>query len=368
MLSNRSAALAVAVSFTVGLVASLALRPSGPGELSVAKTSDSTPTRVHWRVPITSSSNLPVLGDNSKYISATVTQISDGAVQLDMFEPGELVPSLGVSDAVRDGKVPAGYNWLGYDQGKIPAAALIAAVPFGMEPWEFSAWWFEAGGRELGEELYKPHNIHPIYCGMTGPETAGWFRDPITKLSDVEGLKIRFAGLGGKVMERLGASVTMLPSGEIFQALEKGAIDASEYALPIVDEALGFNRVAKYNYYPGWHQPFTATHLIVNLDVWNSLAAVDKHLLTTTCTAAVTRNLARAEALQGKVIAGFPAIGVTAERLPEPLLRELNRVADDVLEEEADKNESFAKILASQRTFEESYQHWKRLAYLPRDF
>jgi TRAP-type mannitol/chloroaromatic compound transport system substrate-binding protein len=368
MLSNKSAALAVAVSFSVGLIASLALRPTGPGVLSVARTSSDTPTRVHWRVPTTSSSNLPVLGDNSKYISATVSQISDDAVQLDMFEPGELVPSLGVSDAVRDGKVPAGYNWLGYDQGKIPAAALIAAVPFGMEPWEFSAWWFEAGGRELGEDLYKPHNIHPIYCGMTGPETAGWFRNPITKLSDVEGLKIRFAGLGGKVIERLGASVTMLPSGEIFQALEKGAIDASEYALPIVDEALGFNRVAKYNYYPGWHQPFTATHLIVNLNIWNSLAEVDKHLLTTTCTAAVTRNLARAEALQGKVIAGFPAIGVTAERLPEPLLRELNRVSNDVLQEEANKNESFAKILASQRTFKQNYQHWKRLAYLPRDF
>ena len=368
MLSNKSAALAVAVSFSVGLIASLALRPSGPAELSVAEPSNDTQTRLHWRVPINASSNLPVLGDNSKYVSATARQISDGAVKLDMFEPGELVPPLGISDAVRDGKVPAGYNWLGYDQGKIPASALIAAVPFGMEPWEFSAWWFEAGGRELGEELYKPHKIHPIYCGMTGPETAGWFRNPITKLSDVEGLKIRFAGIGGKVIERLGASVTMLPSGEIFQALEKGAIDASEYALPIVDEALGFNRVAKYNYYPGWHQPFTATHLIVNLNIWNSLAEVDKHLLTTTCTAAVTRNLARAEALQGKVIAGFPNIGVTAARLPESLLRELNRVSNDVLEEEANKNESFAKILASQRAFEESYQHWKRLAYLPRDF
>ncbi len=368
MLSNRSAALAVVVSFTVGLMASLALRPAGSGGLSVADSKGVTQTRVHWRVPTSTSSNLPVLGDNTRYISTTATQISDGAVQLDMFEPGELVPALGISDAVRDGKVPAGYNWLGYDQGKIPAAALIAAVPFGMEPWEFSAWWFEAGGRELGEALYQPHNIHPIYCGMTGPETAGWFRDPITELADIKGLKIRFAGLGGKVIQRLGASVTMLPAGEIFQALEKGAIDASEYALPIVDQSLGFNRVAKYNYYPGWHQPFTATHFIVNLDVWNSLATVDKHLLTTTCTAAVTRNLALAEALQGKVIAGFPAIGVTAERLPEPLLRELNRVSDEVLAEEADKNEAFATILASQRAFKESYQHWKRLAYLPRDF
>ncbi len=253
-------------------------------------------------MPISSSSNLPVLGDNSTYVGVTAGQVSDGAIRLDMYEPGEIVPSFGISDAVRDGKVKAGYTWLGYDQGKIPAATLIAAVPFGMEPWEFSAWWFEAGERELGEALYKPHNIHPIFCGLTGPETAGWFREPINELSDVAGLKIRFAELGGKVMARLGASVTMLPSGEIFQALEKGAIDATEFALPIVDQALGFSRVAKFNYYPGWHQPFTATHFIVNLEVWETLAEVDKHLLTTICTAAVTRNLARSEALQGAVI------------------------------------------------------------------
>ena len=298
----------------------------------------------------------------------TAFKVSAGAIRLDMYEPGEIVPAFAISDAVRDGKVSAGYTWLGYDQGKIPSASLLAAVPFGMEPWEFSAWWFEAGGRELGEELYSEHNIFPIYCGLTGPETAGWFRKPIRQLSDIEGLKIRFAGLGGKVIERLGASVTMLPSGEIFQALEKGAIDATEFALPIVDEALGFNRVAKLNYYPGWHQPFTATHFVVNLEVWNTLAEVDKNLLITTCTAAVTRNLARSEALQGAVIARFPDIGVTAERLPVDLLKELQRVSEQVLEEEAARDAHFAEILASQRAFLETYAHWKRLAYLPRDF
>lgn len=369
MLSFRAAAIAALVAFAIGLIGSLALRPPGQqNSTTLSQTTGTTPTRIHWRVPISSSSNLPVLGDNSTYIGVTAGQVSDGAIRLDMYEPGEIVPSFGISDAVRDGKVKAGYTWLGYDQGKIPAAALIAAVPFGLEPWEFSAWWFEAGGRELGEALYRPHNIHPIYCGLTGPETAGWFREPITQLSDVAGLKIRFAGLGGKVIERLGASVTMLPAGEIFQALEKGAIDATEFALPIVDQALGFSRVAKYNYYPGWHQPFTATHFIVNLEVWETIAEVDKHLLTTICTAAVTRNLARSEALQGKVIAGFPDIGVIAERLPEDLLRELNRVSDEVLEEEAAKNADFAAILQSQKSFETEYQHWKRLAYLPRDF
>jgi TRAP-type mannitol/chloroaromatic compound transport system substrate-binding protein len=203
---------------------------------------------------------------------------------------------------------------------------------------------------------------------MTGPETAGWFRRRIDSLEDVQGLKIRFAGLGGRVIERLGASVTMLPGGEIFQALEKGAIDATEFALPVVDQALGFNRVAPYNYYPGWHQPFTSSHLVVNLDIWRSLNAADQAMLNLGCTAAVTRNLAQAEALQGEVIQGFAQIGVSAEILPEALLRELNRVSDQILEEEAAKDADFAEILASQRAFREQYAEWKRRAYLPRDF
>ena len=155
MLSLRAAGVAIFIAFILGLIGSLAVRAPGNQTVSISEADSSVATRIKWRVPISSSSNLPVLGDNSTYISVTAGQISGGAVQLDMFEPGEIVPSFGISDAVRDGKVSAGYTWLGYDQGKIPASALIAAVPFGMEPWEFSAWWFNAGGRELGEALYQ---------------------------------------------------------------------------------------------------------------------------------------------------------------------------------------------------------------------
>ncbi|MFB3079922.1 MAG: TRAP transporter substrate-binding protein, partial [Lysobacterales bacterium] len=268
----------------------------------------------------------------------------------------------------RDGKVEAGYTWLGYDQGKIPSAALLAATPFGLEPWEYMGWWYEGGGRELAEQLYRPHQIMPLFCGLIGPETAGWFRQPLQSLDDIKGLKIRFAGLGGKVFERAGASVTMLPGGEIFQALEKGAIDATEYSLPIVDQALGFARIAKNNYFPGWHQPFTASHLAVNLDVWNSLPASDQALLATTCEATVLRNLAASEGRQGAVIAGFPALGVTARYLSMDILRELQRLTEQVLDEEAAKDQDFREILQSQRDFATQYAHWKRLAYLPRDF
>ncbi len=368
-MTNRAALIAVITAFIVGLIGSLAVRPVGGGaneSQAIASTNSGVP--INWRLPIVFQTTMPVLGENPIYLAEAIRVASAGNIQLTLFEPGEIVPAFSITDAVRDGKVNAGYTWLGYDQGKIPASPLISAVPFGMEPWEYSAWWFHGDGKTLTEALYRRYNLHPIYCGMTGPETAGWFREEITELEDVRGLKIRFAGLGGKVIERLGASVTMLPGGEIFQALEKGAIDATEFALPIVDQSLGFSRVAKYNYYPGWHQPFTSSHLVINLAIWETLSASQQALFDTACTAAVTRNLAQAEALQGDVIAGFAGKGVEARNLPEPLLRELNRVTEEVLEEEAARDADFATILASQRAFRTSYAHWKARAYLPRDF
>lgn len=368
-MSNRAALIAVIAAFVVGIIGSLAVRP--PGQQAKPITNHDTseaPTRIHWRVPLVFQSSMPVLGDNPIYVFDIIRRASNGAIRLDIFEPGEIVPAFSVTDAVRDRKVEAGYVWVGYDQGKIPASPLLGAVPFGMEPWEYSAWWYEAGGRQLAEKLYAKHNIHPIYCGMTGPETAGWFRKKITSRDDLKGLKIRFAGLGGKVLERLGASVTMIPGGEIFQALEKGAIDASEFALPVVDQQLGFNRVAKFNYYPGWHQTFTASHLVVNIDAWGSLSKADQAMLEMGCTAGVIRNLSNSEASQGAVIAAFPSIGVSAETLPMPLLRELEAAATAVIEEEAANDQDFAEILASQLEFRKIYQHWKSRAYLPRDF
>ena len=367
-LTQRAAALAVVFAFAAGLVGSLAVRPPG-GHAPAAEAAESgTETHLRWRVPVAFATNLPALGDNAVYVSDTLRAASDGGVRLDIFEPAEIVPPFSITDAVRDGKVEAGYTWLGYDQGKIPASTLLGAVPFGMEPWEFSAWWFEAGGRELGEALYHEHNVHPLFCGITGPETAGWFRESVRSLADIRGLKIRFAGIGGKVIERAGASVTMLPGGEIFQALEKGAIDATEYALPVVDQQLGFSRIAPYNYYPGWHQPATAAHLVVNLARWRGLTPGTQTLLEAVCTAGVTRNLARSEGLQGPVIRDFAKSGVRVETLPMSVLRELERITREVLAEEAAADADFARILESQQEFREAYAYWKSRAYLPRDF
>ena len=369
-MSFRALALAVVVAFIVGMVASLAIRPPSSGVTDSADSGSSTPqvAKLRWWVPISFSTNLEVLGDNIIFVADTVAALSGGEMVLLIAEPKEIVPEFSIVDAVREGKVKAGYTWLGYDQGKIPASPLISAVPFGFEPWEYSAWWFEGGGRELAEDLYRKGGVEILYCGLIGPETAGWFREPIESLDDLNGLKIRFAGLGGRVIQRLGASVTMLPGAEIFQALEKGAIDATEYSLPNVDEALGFDKIAKLNYFPGWHQVFTSTHLVINSDAWNRLDSQQQTILEAACTAGVTRNFAKAEAIQGRIIAGFPSRGVTANSLPLDVLRELKRITDEVMAEEAAADADFNEIYQSQQAFRADYKHWKRLAYLPRDF
>jgi TRAP-type mannitol/chloroaromatic compound transport system substrate-binding protein len=361
-MSKRAALFAVCAAFAIGVIASLAIRPPSR-EIGSGGSVAATATR--WRLPLAFGTNLPALGDNPVWVADQIGRASAGQLQLEVFDPGEIVPAFSIVDAVKNGKVPAGYTWLGYDQGRISASVLFGAVPFGFEPWAFAAWWYEEGGWALAREIYAPLGVQPILCGMIGPETAGWFRRPIESLDDLDGLKIRFAGLGGKVLQRLGASITMLPGGEIFQALEKGAIDATEYSLPVVDEKLGFDRVAKINYFPGWHQPFTAAHLVVNDAAWQALAEPERALVELACTAGVIRNLARAEALQGAVLAGFPAKGVRALSLSPEILDQLKQVSDEVLAEEARRDPDFARVLASQREFAAQYAHWKSIAYLP---
>lgn len=366
-ISNREALVAVVVALVVGGLGSLALRAPARHQATHAGSAGSERS-VRWRLPVAFGTNLPALGDNVLYVSEQVKAASNGSILLEVYEPGELVPPFSITEAVRDAKVDAGYTWLGYDQGKLPWSTLFGAVPFGMEPWEYMAWWYHGGGRELAEELYGGFGIHVILCGIIGPESAGWFRDPIDDLEDLRGLKIRFAGLGGMVIQRLGASVTMLPGGEIFQALEKGAIDATEFSMPAIDQRLGFDRIVKFNYFPGWHQPFTAFHLAVNPAAWAELASHQQAVIETSCTAGITRNLAHGEAIQGEALRRSREKGVHVMSLPDDVLHELARISQEVLEEQAQLNADFGRVLDSQRTFSDDYQGWKRVGFLPRDF
>ena len=374
MFSARAMLLAMLVAFVVGIVASLALRPpsatSGEAHgLAAGEASlDETAVRIRWRVPLSSPRNLPGSGETIIWMADALAASSGGAMVLQLFDPGEVVPAFAVTDAVRDRKVQAGFTWLGYDRGKVPSSALFGATPFGLDPWAYIGWWHYGGGKELAQGIYAGQNTRPLLCGITGPETAGWFRSPLQSSADLEGLKIRYAGLGGEVMQRVGASVTMLPAGEIFQALETGVIDATEFSQPVTDQALGFNRIAKYNYYPGWHQPFSATHFVVNLDVWQEIGAADRALVETVCAATTAHGLGLSETLQGPVVAEFPNIGVTAAQLPDDLLRTLQAAAAEVLDEEAAADADFKAVLESQRSYQKTYRAWRRLAYLSKDF
>lgn len=324
--------------------------------------------KIKWRVQSTFNTGWPALGDPIARAAKMLDEATDGRIQLKVFEPGKIVPPLEISPSISSGSLPAAYNYMAYDQGRIPSAVLFSAVPFGMEPWEYVAWWFEGEGSALAEEIYHARNIHPLLCSTIGPETAGWYRKPITQLSDLEGLKIRFSGLGGMVLDRVGASATLMAGGEIFAALEKGTLDATEYSMPAIDEILGFHKIAKYNLFPGWHQPSTSTHLMINLDEWNGMSSSDRALFEMACTAATMRAIAIGEALQGAQINSFPEKGVTAAKLPDDVIQELKRVTNEVMAEEAAKDADFARVWDSQKAFSAEYRVWKDLGYLPRDF
>lgn len=322
---------------------------------------------VRWKMPVAFSSNLPGLGSPSQYVADQLGAASGGEFQVRVYEPGKLVPPFDILSAVSENKVSAGYTWIGYDQGKIPAIPLFAAVPFGLKPWAYAGWYFYGPGHEMLQEVYanKGFNVHAQLCGIIGPETAGWYSKPINSLDDYQGLKIRFAGLGGKVLEKLGASVTMLPGGELFQALEKGTIDATEFSMPVIDQILGFDKVVKYNLFPAWHQPFTAQYILVNNEQWADLDDAQKALVETTCTAATMMGLAEGEYKNGKVLAEFQERGVQNDMIPMPVLKELKTVWEEVAQEEAGKDADFKRVYESQQEFLETYVIWDKRAYLP---
>lgn len=323
---------------------------------------------INWKVQAVFSTHLPGLGDPIKWVTANLDRASGGKIKLDVYEPGDIVEPFEITEAVKSNRISAGYTWLGYDQDTIPASTLFAAVPFGMEPWEYASWWYDGNGKVLAENIYGHHNIHPVLCSVIGPETAGWFKKEIQTLDDIKGLNIRFAGLGGQVLENLGATVSVLPGSEIKQALESGKIDASEFSMPAIDTLMGFDEVAKNNYFPGWHQTFTASHLMVNKGVWSELSESQRAMIDMACTAGTFRALTRGEAIQGDFIADFEAKGVQAKKLPETVLRELETATRHVMLQQTLKDKDFAEVYRSQQEFMDVYSLWKRIAYLPRDF
>lgn len=323
---------------------------------------------VRWQVPMAFPSSLTALGDTMPWLAEHLDTISGGTIQMRVFEPGALIPALSIFENVSEGTVPAGYSWMGYEWGQVPAAALFGSVPFGMESPEFTAWMYHHGGEELLHDVFEPLNVHPIFCGSISPEAAGWFRDEVNSVDDLRGLRFRAAGLGGEVMAEFGMSVTILPGAELYQALETGVLDATEFSLPTVDMQLGFQEVAGYYYLPGWHQPSTNQYLYVNLDVWNDLNGQTQALIESACRAAVAESLAKAEALQGAALKQFEDEGTELRTYNTEMLDAFWDATQAVMANYSESDEMFARVYDSQLEFQREHAPWKNLGYIPRSW
>ncbi|MXX89451.1 MAG: TRAP transporter substrate-binding protein [Boseongicola sp. SB0677_bin_26] len=321
------------------------------------------------KTPIAFSTSLPGLGSPIPRVAEQLDLMSGGTLKMKVYEPGELVPAFEILDAVSTGKINSGYTTAGYWAGKIPAAPLFSAVPFGPEAGEYMAWIYYGNGLALYQEMYDQagYNVHVIPCAIIAPETSGWFANEINSPADLEGLKMRFFGLGGKVMQKLGVATSLLPGGEIFPALEKGAIDATEFSMPAIDARLGFHKLVKFNYFPGWHQQATLFELIINKDVWAEVNDTHKAIIENACKASMTDSFAEGEAIQHDVlIDNVENNGVTIKQWSQEMLDTYRSTWDEVAAEEAANDAFFAKVLADMNEFRGGYQLWKEHAFLPR--
>ena len=284
-------------------------------------------------------------------------------MEIRFFEPGTLVPTDQIFDAVASGAIDAAFASPASLTGKSSAIALFSAIPFGPTAGEYLAWIEFGGGKDLMETLYRRHNIREIACGLLAPEASGWFRKEMRVINDFKGLRMRITGLGARVMEKMGATTVALAGGDIFMALEAGTLDAAEFSMPAIDRALGLDRLAKHYYLPGWHQPATLFPLIINLDQWEKLDAIQKARINTVCGDNLRYGLAEGEALQFEALKNIQAKGVEVHRWPRPILEALERAWRDVVDEETLADTDFRRAWKSLAAFRKDYTIWRELGY-----
>ena len=319
---------------------------------------------VRWKMGSAFPGALVQLGTLGTTLSRTVGEISGGDVELKFFEPGALVPALELFDAVSTGAIDAGWSTPGYWAGKVPALQFYTAVPFGPAVGEYMAWFYYGGGEALYDELYSRHNIKGMLCGIIAPEASGWFQKEITSIDDFKGMKMRFFGLGAKVMEKIGVSTQLIAGGDIFPALELGTIDATEFSMPAIDLELGFHQVAKHYYLPGWHQQSTYLELMMNRDRWNGLSTTQQAQIRAACGENFRIAIAEGEAIQFGAIEELKGKGVTVHRWSDEMLGHFAAAWDAVVAEEAAADPDFAKVWTSMQEFRANYAVWKELGYL----
>lgn len=320
----------------------------------------------HWKMVTTWPANFPIFQEGPEMFADEVRTMSDGRMDIQVFAGRELVPDLGVFDAVSQGSVEMGHGSPYYWAGKIPAAQFFSTVPFGMTAKGMEAWIYHGGGLELWRELYEPFHLIVFPMGNTGVQMGGWFNKRIDSIEDLKGLRMRIPGLGGKVLAKAGGNPVLMSGAELYTSLERGIIDATEWVGPFHDLRLGLNRAAKYYYYPGWHEPGTVFELMINKDRWQELPADLKMIIETAAAATNVWIYSAMEYHNHQALKELKKMqNVEMLEFPPDVLAELKRITALTLSEEAEKDADFKRVYEAYLAFRKSYSQWSAVADEP---
>jgi TRAP-type mannitol/chloroaromatic compound transport system substrate-binding protein len=322
---------------------------------------DSLP-EIKWRLASSFPKNLDTIYGAVDEMCRNIAAATDGKFQIRPFAAGEIVPGLQVLDAVQNGTVEAGQSASYYYVGKDPTFAFDCAVPFGLNARQQNAWMYYGGGLDLMREFFKDYNIVQFPAGNTGAQMGGWFRSEIKSVDDLKGLKFRIAGIAGKVLARLGVVPQQIAGSDIYPALEKGTIDAAEWVGPYDDEKLGFYKVAKYYYYPGWWEGGPQVSIYVNTKQWDSLPKVYQAVLQEAAAASNVLMVAKYDAENMPALRRLVAQGTILKPFPRDVMEASYKAAFDLYDEIAAQNAKFKKVYEGWKQFRADEYLWFRVA------
>lgn len=303
--------------------------------------------------------NFPGLGTGAQALADRITQVSEGKLSVKVYAAGELVPAFESFDAVSSGTADLYHAAEYYWPGKHKGFNFFSAVPFGFTATEMNAWLDYGGGQELWDDLAARFNVKAFAATNTGVQMGGWFNKEVKSIDDFKGLKMRMPGLGGEVLRRVGAAAVSLPGGEIYPSLQSGAIDATEFVGPWNDLAFGFYKVAKYYYYPGFHEPGTTLSCGINKGLYDSLSDAHRALIQTACAAQNSISLSEYNAKNGDALDTLMnKHGVKLRKFSTETMTALFKASQDVMEEVAQTDETTRKIYDSFTSFRTKVARW----------
>jgi TRAP-type mannitol/chloroaromatic compound transport system substrate-binding protein len=313
-----------------------------------------------WRLTSSFPKALDTIYGAAEVFAKIVAEATDNKFQIQVFPAGEITPAFKAADAVTDGTVEMAHTASYYYVGKDPTFAFGTAMPFGLNARMQNAWMFEGGGIGVMNEFYGKFNIHGIPMGNTGCQMGGWFRNEIKSVADLKGLKMRIGGYAGQVMAKLGVIAQQIPGAEIYSALEKGTIDAAEWVGPYDDEKLGFYKVAKNYYYPGWWEGGAMLHLFVGTAKWESLPAAYKAIVVSAAHQANSIMVARYDQRNPAALRSLLKNGATLKGFPADVMDAAHKASDELYAETNAKNAAFKKVFDNWAPFRaESYFWWQ---------